>query len=88
MAKIYNFPTKHKEEIIEDQQLDIADATHWVCDAVPEHFKNCLTLGKAYELIHDEVRDEYYLYDDQCFNTVHYLTSPGRFVVMDNKRIL
>jgi hypothetical protein len=80
VGKVVKFPAKNKDEIIENEEINIEDYTHWVPDSVPDLLQNCLTAGKAYELIYDSNCDEYYFYDDQCFNTTYYLTVKGHFI--------
>lgn len=77
MGKIFNFPTKNKDGITEE--IPIEKATHWVCEEVPEGYENLLSADKAYKLLYDEIRDEYYIFDDQGHNANYFLTTPGSF---------
>lgn len=87
MAKVYNFPTKNKEDILENEAVSIEAASWWVCDEVPELYENLLTKGNAYKLEYDSNCDEYFFYDDQCYNVTYYLAVPGHFVMIDDSSI-
>jgi hypothetical protein len=63
--------------------VSIEDATFWVCGEIPielQVLQNYLTPGKAYELLYDAIRDEYYFHDNQGNNTNYFLVVPGEFV--------
>ena len=67
-------------EITESEEISIEDAKHWVCEGVREGFEDFLTAGKVYQLFYNETQEEYYFFDDQGYDAIHYLISPGRFI--------
>jgi len=63
--------------------VSIEDATFWVCGEIPielQVLQNYLTPGKAYGLLYDAIRDEYYFHDNHGNNTNYFLVVPGEFV--------
>ncbi len=62
--------------------VSIEDATFWVCGEIPielQDLQDYLTPGKAYGLLYDAIRDEYYFHDNQGNNTNYFLVVPGEF---------
>ena len=78
MGKIYNFPIKNKDEIIEELPMD--EATHWVPESVIPQLQNAITPNKAYKLLY--LKNDYYVVDDLGNYTAYYLTVPGRFIAI------
>lgn len=64
-------------------KVSIKDAKFWVCGEIPidlQGLQNCLTPGRAYGLLYDAIRDEYYFHDNQGNNANYFLVVPGEFV--------
>jgi len=79
LARIIYFPVKSKK-----QSITIREATHWIPSENNPYSNGSLTIGKEYEIIYDEARDEFYMLDDLGENTVWWSGVHGEFIV-DNK---
>lgn len=61
-------------------EVPIEEATHWVPKEMKDFLEGHITINKPYEILYDDVRDEYYMLDDLGENTAWWMGIKGYFI--------
>jgi len=64
---------------------EIEQATHWIPCETSQSSKGFITVGKPYRIHHNEIRDEYFMFDDMGHNSQWFDDTEGYFVRLEEE---